>query len=333
MSTAPVAADGSDNLPGPSARRESLQYHTESNRGNQSAQRSLGGFTLVELLVVIAIIGILIALLLPAIQAAREAARRSQCTNNLKQIGLAFGNYEAVNKHYPPGRTGYDGSGPSDYALDKHLGSSGFVYLLPYLELNPIWKMIVQDLPSIPNDGWDNFLKYGQYTLCPAHRWVIEQRSPVFICPSELSQPPFFLHGDWGKMATGNYAMSSGTKLANKTSNDGMFLYKRKIINREVIDGLSHTLFAGEIIRPDLEESRCEWTLGSRNCSLRYTYHPLNTQPGEPSGGQNGAFASQHRGGCNFVFGDGHVEFLEENIDFDVYQAMSTRAGRDDATE
>ncbi|MEM7314319.1 MAG: DUF1559 domain-containing protein, partial [Planctomycetota bacterium] len=100
-------------------------------------RKKLAGFTLVELLVVIAIIGILVALLLPAVQQAREAARRIQCTNNLKQIGLAIANYESAQKKLPPGRPGCDASNSilcRYQPRDEKMGASGFVYMLPYLE-------------------------------------------------------------------------------------------------------------------------------------------------------------------------------------------------------
>ncbi|MBN2578297.1 MAG: DUF1559 domain-containing protein, partial [Pirellulales bacterium] len=296
----------------------------------QAETRRTSGFTLVELLVVIAIIGILIALLLPAIQAAREAARRSQCTNNLKQIGLAFGNYEAAMKVFPPGRTGCDGSGPEICNRDKQIGASGFVYLLPYLELKPLWKMI--DL--------DTFQIYNHYSVSPQHRFVMEQRPPVFVCPSDTARL-LFDDSEWGKMATCNYAMCSGVYgpgmgggLDAKYDNDGVFFYKRKVLRREIIDGVSYTFLCGEVIKPDIEESKCIWFSGSRYRCLRYTKNPVNTPPGDPQyvtydgAKQNGAFASMHRGGCNFVFGDGHVFFLSENINLEIYQALSTRDWR-----
>ncbi len=98
-------------------------------------------FTLVELLVVIAIIGILIALLLPTINAARESGRRSQCANNQKQMGLGFVAYESARNVFPPGRSGYDGSGaPANTPCAGRSGTSGFVYILPNIEMNDVYK-------------------------------------------------------------------------------------------------------------------------------------------------------------------------------------------------
>ncbi|MBN2578713.1 MAG: DUF1559 domain-containing protein [Pirellulales bacterium] len=312
---------------------------------NQSRRRRSSGFTLVELLVVIAIIGILIALLMPAIQAAREAARRSQCTNNLKQIGLAIEQYEAAMKRYPPGRAGCDGITlePCEYDRpEQRNGTSAFVLILPYLELNPLYKSM--ELDCLWNTSTGN-------TTSPKNRLAVKQRPPVFVCPSDTSQPYTEQKESGGSygypIATCNYAMSGGTLGPDydvdhiiKVRNNGMFLYKRKILRREVTDGVSNTFLVGEAVAVHTPESHCFWSCGSRMHSVRYTTNPVNTPPGmgtfttNPLGAVlNGAFMSGHRGGANFVYGDGHVVFVEENISLSVYQAFSTRAKRDRISE
>ena len=171
---------------------ESAQTHRDSNtssydsrpvplRSLPTAHRPLRrAFTLVELLVVIAIIGILIALLLPAVQAAREAARRSQCTNNLKQLGLALQNYHNVNKKFPPGRYGCDGYRGAECAiantqLQYYCNMSGFVLLLPFLEEQVLYtqlgpfdseRLMTED-PSLQAWVSDSRKKRG---LCSGHQ-------------------------------------------------------------------------------------------------------------------------------------------------------------------
>jgi prepilin-type N-terminal cleavage/methylation domain-containing protein/prepilin-type processing-associated H-X9-DG protein len=302
---------------------------------DRSGQREQGGFTLVELLVVIAIIGILIALLLPAIQAAREAARRAQCTNNEKQHGVAFQHYESVRKTYPPGRWGCDGS---DYPTcppvgrpDHESGVSAYVLLYPYLELQSIYKMC--DFPPVVFNS----------SINPNHEWVVSQRPPVFVCPSDTTKP--FREDLTPPRAISSYALVSGTNgppyisRAVKYENNGMFFYATAIRAKEVKDGLSNTLFEGEVYNGHLIDVDTMLTQGTRHAGLRSTVNPINTPPRAPiyfeSGSirQNGAFASRHRGGANFLFGDGRVDFLNENIDLNVYRALSTRSMRDQISE
>ncbi len=295
-------------------------------------------FTLVELLVVIAIIGILIGLLLPAIQATREAARRAQCVNNLKQIGLGISSYENELRHYPPGRVGCDGITGYICANDPdtiRLGTSGFVMILPYMEMNSIYKAM-----DLKNGLWSMAVP-----MSAVNRAAVLQRPPVFACPSSLSKRTI-PYGDDSPdgiafpVATGSYALSAGTlgpagSSDMKINNTGMFEYKRLIYRKEVIDGLSHTFFAGEVYASDTPGDETLWSYGARLFSLRITVNPVNTPPGlgnvwVPYGvPNNGAFGSRHRGGANFVFGDGHVTFIDENIDLSSYQALSTRGERD----
>ncbi|MDO4629369.1 MAG: DUF1559 domain-containing protein [Planctomycetia bacterium] len=295
-------------------------------------------FTLVELLVVIAIIGMLVGLLLPAVQQAREAARRMQCTNNLKNIGLGLLNHESSMQKFPPGRLGGDGSIPgtnSNPAEDRY-GSSAFMRIAPQLELNSIYmacnegKVFPAKTDSTTSD-WTKCLENAKELLqqeCPS----------VFWCPSStatrLNQGTLDSFGGYG---TGCYATCAGTKgaLSNdaKYKNDGVFYYIKHTALCEIKDGMSQTFFAGEVVQSDTDDSRCLWFLGNRHeTCFRTTDNPVNTPPGTGStlnlyGAKvNGAFASEHPSGANFLYGDGHVEFIAEGIDIDTYRYLSTRA-------
>ena len=297
------------------------------------------GFTLVELLVVIAIIGILIALLLPAVQAAREAARRMTCSNHLKQIGVAVANYESGHAVLPTGRTGCDMSTHGSCADTvgepySRAATSGFALLLPYLEQQQLYDTFgFQNGAVYPDNANDSLIKNWYVGLEEA----LQERPDMFVCPSETSEPlgHFGVHPQ--PCATGNYAFVSGSygptygsSLKVKTDNNGPFVYHLEIKLRGISDGLSHTMFVGEIIDVDDNGVPNCWMATSRHSDcLRTTENPLNTPTKmgiTNSSGQNGAFASVHPGGAQFSFGDGHVEFLSENIDLYAYRAMSTRA-------
>ena len=187
--------------------------------------RDRRGFTLVELLVVIAIIGMLVALLLPAVQAARSAAQRNQCRNNLRQLGLAIANYESTNSHYPPGVT----AKTNDLTKGHH---SGLTLLLPYLEEQNLYDSM--DLES----DWKS-----TRNLAAAKKSV-----DVFLCPMSPSTLPDESGNIQG--AVTDYAFSKGPLAylcwQPQRLENGMFDVNSQIRTAHVTDGLSNTFAMGE---------------------------------------------------------------------------------------
>lgn len=271
-----------------------------------SSQRR--AFTLVELLVVIAIIGILIALLLPAVQAAREAARRSQCTNNLKQIALGMHNYEGTFKVYPTGRLGCDGS----CSPQNRSAASGFVFLLPFVEQKPLFDQMMQ-YHNANTTTWPGTLPQN----------LRETRPDAYVCPSDTAER---LKSDGNAtssyaLVAGHYGPSQGTGNNAKDKNTGMFLYRDSKGPADATDGLSNVMFVGEVADAHLGDNPNTWLMSGRHTDmLRSTENPINTPVGlgkviSSTDKKNGAFSSKHPGGANFAFGDGSVHFLSETIE------------------
>jgi prepilin-type N-terminal cleavage/methylation domain-containing protein/prepilin-type processing-associated H-X9-DG protein len=315
------------------------------------------GFTLVELLVVIAIIGILVALLLPAIQAAREAARRASCNNNLKQIGTAEQNYEGVYKLYPPARPGPDSTdsrevrdlfmprgpragGGHGYEMS---GASGFVYLLPFIEHQALFEQF--DITR--GDGiWLAADAMVPNWRTPLKEQAIGTRPDFMVCPSSKTLPKHEdLYQTWSVIpATGTYAFSAGHRGVNgfgcnsclmKHHGTGIHLYWTRVGVKKITDGTSKTFSVGETIEGHKRDSSNIWTMAFRHADChRSTEVALNTRPGidaqacgDNAAIVNGAFASDHPGGAHFLYADGHIEFISDDIDLDTYQNLSTIAG------
>ncbi len=291
-------------------------------------RRRQSGFTLVELLVVIAIIGVLIALLLPAVQAAREAARRAQCTNNLKQIGLGLHNYELSYKQFPFGAV---------WSSPFERGSI-LVRLLPYVEQTATYDAIDFRQQSIHNA-----------VLPGTSTKVASQVISTYICPSDT-------HGNYfypGR-ALHNYAASRGPTqvYANPAcycdhpwqlmalafdlnSRDFAGPFTRAGVTTrisDIRDGLSNTIFFGEV-RPDCSEhARNGWLDSNNGNGYCTTLIPINydtcsdTAPDpchQPcTWNTEAGFKSAHPGGANFLVGDGSVTFLAETIDHQAYQYL-----------
>lgn len=200
-------------------------------------QRTDAGFTLVELLVVIAIIGILIALLLPAVQAAREAARRSQCTNNLKQLGLAHHNYADTHRTLVFRKGGSSTCTGSDYIDGNCSRISGFIPLLPFLEQAPMYQKIM---------AGDSSLGFPRGGPAPWKGWSAWDTSPsVLNCPSDPGPPS-------PTTKQNSYAFSVGDQVRDLISSErvrGIFGANKCVRFADITDGLSNTIMMSERLK------------------------------------------------------------------------------------
>lgn len=302
------------------------------------------GFTLIELLVVIAVIAILMALLLPAVQQARESARRTQCANNLKQMGLAFHNYHEAHRQFPPAylsNTLHPNRDPDTYD-----GPSGFAWgamLLPYLDQQPLYNQLNWSLPC-----WD-----------PVNAAAVQRNMPVFLCPSASGiEGPFPVidsagntlatfgrstyvanvgqEEPWGHQATDFASIADGPLYRNSTTSTG-----------SVTDGLSNTVFLGEhhpvlsnktwvgvvpgasvCPKPQFAFSACD-----RAATLVQVHSgpaagevpPVIHAPNAPTCHVCQMY-SQHADGAYVLMGDGRVRFVSPFIHQPTWAALSSRA-------
>lgn len=288
------------------------------------------GFTLIELLVVIAIIAVLIALLLPAVQQAREAARRTQCRNNLKQIGLALHNYHDQFTVFPPGCGLSSQSPDAGYTVDlttaNRAAAYGWAtYILPQLDQSPLYN-------QLNVGGLELCLLMQQAALRPLTQTSISAyRCPSDIAPATNTQRAFTnaIFADTPP-GTSSYAGVHGTRwshgadwIQNQKDPYGIFWPASRTSIRDITDGTSNTLMVGERHWDFLS---AVW-VGTRNYTgngdvgLRQIVGITNWQINLPGNNAPRAFHSAHTGGAHFLLADGSVRFVNQNIHFDNTQS------------
>lgn len=307
------------------------------------------GFTLIELLVVMAIIAVLIALLLPAVQAARERARHAGCINNLKQIGLAIANYTSAHSMLPPGYIAiYDPL----RQVELGPGWGWAAMILPELENRAVFESIDFNLPITHSANQTARLKPLEVFLCPTddmpRKWTASKRALY-----NYNGRVFYFDEPICDVAGANYVGVFGTAEPG-VDGDGVFFRNSSVQPKHITDGLSHTLQVGErsihlnlgrgnatwvgtVATADLlscrrigknsrqeeEEGFC-WKEDASGMTLGHTGE--GNGPGDVRGDVN-QFFSAHGEGATFLFCDGHVRWVDGKINYSLYRSMSTRAG------
>ena len=288
------------------------------------------GFTLIELLVVISIIGILMALLLPAVQAAREAARKIQCANNLRQIGIALHHFHDLKGQFPSG-----------VKVPSRIMWSG--QILPQLEQTALYDSLDLGLP---------WTEHPNETACAT-------LLPVFRCPSTRAPRHIDAQGINRRVPSNYLACSSGITAfesgpeptVGREEGDGVFFVNSRVRFADVLDGSSSTIAVGEAVfvyRPSGRDHTGtnqfidHWYIGTREGrgnevseSMGSTAVAINAyrKPELFVDARELSFSSNHRGGAQVVFTDGHVDFIAETISARVWSALGTRAHGDIVTD
>ncbi len=316
-----------------------------------SLARKQRAFTLVELLVVIAIIGVLVGLLLPAVQSAREAARRMQCSNNLKQLGLGLHNYHSTLNQFPSGvinPTGDDPNGRNGSGAPG-IGGPWICLLLPYLEQSPLhenYMKIVSERPEVVD-----WFGHGAYRDTP----IGDSRISAMDCPSHPRNDEHMANGTGMEhLARGNYAAcygkgGYGMVHTNDASVGGVFGNNSKIGMRDLQDGSSSTIAFSEVkhrlpggnSRGDVRGTWGYATMGGNNFSTQTGPNstvgdrlwgcrsfPKEGMPCTTSSDYPNLYAaarSYHVGGVQVGMADGSVRFISENLDLLTWQLLGSR--------
>jgi prepilin-type N-terminal cleavage/methylation domain-containing protein/prepilin-type processing-associated H-X9-DG protein len=289
-------------------------------------------FTLIEVLVVIAIIGILVGLMLPAVQKVRESAARAKCQNNLKQIGLALQNYHDRMNGFP---AGYQSQVASDNS-----------------DLGPGWGWAAYLLPDVEQTNLFNHIRFDLQIYDAKNAGARVATVPIYLCPSDpLARGTFTVVDANGNpiclVAHASYTAMNGVLGVSNDAfdNDGAFLRNKNMRIADITDGLSNTLFVGEratnmsfvtwtgavtnAVVPDLRYSDQADQMANAELApaLVLSHGSRNHLPNNPLVFDADATSSYHVNGVNFLFGDGSVRGINSSINGLVYEALLTRAG------
>jgi prepilin-type N-terminal cleavage/methylation domain-containing protein len=316
------------------------------------------GFTLIELLVVIAIIAILIALLLPAVQQAREAARRTQCKNNLKQLALALHNYHDTHNVFPPGTVNPLGDDPNGRNGNgtAGIGAPWIVFILPMLEQTAHYAgfaRIVAERPEVVD--W-----FGNTAYTTQGVTIGADPLPAMTCPSHPGTEDRLANGTGMEhLARGNYCASYGKGRYGRvhTGNPtlgGVFGNNSKINMKDMTDGTTNTIALSELkfrltnsVGPSIQDSRGTWSYGAMGSNIFSTLTGPNSstpdgvwgcrnfpaegmpcvQIGSPYTEMYSAARSYHIGGVQAALADGSVRLFSDNIDLLLWQNLGSRGG------
>jgi prepilin-type N-terminal cleavage/methylation domain-containing protein len=287
-------------------------------------------FTLVELLVTIAIIALLVALLLPAVQAARESARRTHCGDNLKQIGLALANYEGTHKVFPPSTTAKLDFGVWSPEPAQYHHHSWMSMILPFIEQGSLYRLIDFEASSLDAANFDAASHVLKFYRCPSFSGHDYSQSPLYTALSD-------------RYAIRNYAAMGATTVGKIYTRPDGFIYPFSSTRMsDLKDGPSNTIFVVETREPDA----FVWIDGSTAALTSHAYDDGDAEDyANPLSGLNytpffTAFGGQgidclygpsstHPQGVMHLMGDGSVHFISDSIDRALYDALVTRDGKE----